>query len=96
MKLSDFKAMWGKYAKVHAPLMYRDMLSVLNQLEEDVFYEDEEGRGVRYKDWCQRLLDENAAFKMANGLLRTRFRYYGRVLTKEANRKDILPAQEPE
>ena len=35
MKLSDFKAMWGKYAKVHAPLMYRDMLSVLNQLEEE-------------------------------------------------------------
>ena len=28
--------------------------------EEEVFYEDKEGRGVRYKDWCQQLQNDNA------------------------------------
>ena len=35
----------------------------IEQLEEDAFYEDKEGRGVRYKDWCQQLLSENATLK---------------------------------
>ena len=37
---------------------------------------------------------ENAELKQINGLLRTRLAYYGRVLTKEANRKDVLPTSE--
>ena len=38
--------------------------------------------------------EENAELKQINGLLRTRLAYYGRVLTKEANRKDVLPTSE--
>jgi len=38
--------------------------------------------------------EENAALKKIVGLLRTRLGYYGRVLTKEADRDDVIPTAE--
>jgi len=37
---------------------------------------------------------ENNKLREMNGLLRTRLLYYGRVLTKEGNREDVILAQE--
>ncbi len=40
----------------------RGLLDDNAQLEADVFYEDSDGKGVRYKDWCAQLLAEKAEF----------------------------------
>ena len=36
------------------------LTKIVEDYEEEVFYEDKEGRGVRYKDWCQQLQNDNA------------------------------------
>ena len=49
------------------------------------------------KAYLGTLKGENEKLREINALLRIRFQYYGRVLTKEANREDVLlTAQEPE
>ena len=34
-------------------------------LKREAYYEDDMGRGVRYKDWCHQLQDEIATLKLA-------------------------------
>ena len=36
------------------------LTKIVEDYKEEVFYEDKEGRGVRYKDWCQQLQNDNA------------------------------------